>query len=126
MTAGSMGALVLTYHLGAHDEAGVQPAHTLTLTNATAEWDPRTQQFRAAYAVGLPGGPAAALLPYPVIYAGASCLRILQRSASACFRLCVEVRLRALDQSCCGHAYPACCLAWLLAIGVTSSRPSYA
>ncbi len=61
---------MVNFHLGAYDQSGVQPANTLALANPTAEWDPQTQQFRATYAVGLPGGAAAALLPYPVIYAG--------------------------------------------------------
>ena len=60
----------VNYHEAAYEEAEVQPAHTLALTNASAEWDPQTQQFRAVFAVGLPLGAAAALLPYAVIYAG--------------------------------------------------------
>ena len=74
----------MNYHLGSHDEAGVQPAHTLSLTNATAEWDPQLQQFRAAYAVALPNGAAAALLPYPVIYAGVSCPHFPAWNVSIC------------------------------------------
>ena len=75
---------MVNYHLGAHDEAGVQPADTLLLANPTAEWDPQTQQFCAAYAVGLPSGAAAALLPYPVIYAGEACLSIPAGDSSDC------------------------------------------
>ena len=62
---------MVNYHLGDYDASAVQPAHTLLLTDTAAEYDLQTETLRAVYSVGLPAGAAAALLPYPVIYAGA-------------------------------------------------------